>query len=396
MNRKLYPLIAITAFSSLHANTAYEIKDMKARIAALEENRGNSTAFPPSARPEASDGIGLFFTLEPLYWTATQPGMTYAIKGTNESQSGIAIDLKDGKSKKPTQDWTWGFRLGFGYDLPHDHWDLSAAWTRLRFNEHDKASISQSDPQQSPGQYLSPFWIAKLFPVNMPGLVNSVKAHWKINLDIIDLELGKEFFISRWLTLRPFLGARVAWINQDYNLRFTRSPSLMAPTYPATNSSIWHLDMDNDFWGIGVRAGLNTKWLLGKGWSVYGNAAVSILDGFFHTRFEQTADGSGSTGVPNSSVTTHDRFKNKNNQHADVVITDLALGLRWETVYNKHKDLFALWFGYEQHIFFNQNQFMNYQYDFTVLSRPIEGPNFFTNGANLTTHGIVMGAEFGF
>lgn len=396
MQNKLFFMAAIATISSIHANTAYEIKDLKARVAALEENQGSSLAFPPSAGPATLNGIGLFFSIEPLCWTATQTGMTYAIKGENNSLAGTIIDLDHGKAKKPTMDWTWGFRLGLGYDLPRDHWDLSLAWTRLRFNERSKTSISQADPQASPGEYLSPFWIAKLFPVNFPSLVNVAQAHWKINLDVLDVELGKEFFVSRWLTLRPFVGLRTAWINQDYNLRFSRTASVVLPLYPAGNNSRWRLNMDNDFWGIGVRAGLNTKWILGKGWSIYGNAAASILDGSFHNRFKQTAEGDGSEGSPNTFLFAKDHFKDKNDQHADVFITDLALGLRWETLYNKRSNLFALWLGYEQHVFFEQNQFMNHQYDFTIFPHPIEGPNFFTDGGNLTTHGVAFGAEFDF
>jgi hypothetical protein len=390
--------ISLVMLSTLSANTAYEIKDLKERVTALEENRGTGSAVPHAARPEAKHGSGLFVTVEPIYWKATQKGMTYAIKGTNNSLLGVQIGLDDSRSKKPVLDWAWGVRLGLGYDFRRDGWDLYTTWTHYRNDAHSNTTISTDAQGASGSDYISPFWIAKLFPVNYPGLVNSAKAHWKLNLELIDFELGREFFISKWLTLRPFIGGRVAWINQDYNLKFVRNPSSSFPIYPAGNSSTWNIDMENDFWGIGIRAGLNTKWLLGGGWSIYGNAAVSILDGHFNNKFEQEATGTGTINnvIPHISISTSDSFENKDRIHTDVAIADLSLGLRWETLFAKEKALFALWAGYEQHIFFEQNQFMNYQYDFTVVGAPIEGPNYYTNGSSLTTHGLVLGLEFGF
>ena len=395
-----YKSILIASFGisqTLSANTAYEIKDLKERVAALEENRGKGESVPYAARPEAKNSVGLFMTVEPIYWKASEKGLTYAIKGDNNTLLGIQIDLDHGKSKKPDFDWSWGVRLGLGYDFQRDGWDLYTSWTHLKTSDHSSASIAQSDPQAAPGEYLSPFWIAQLFPVNLPGLVNSASAHWKLNLELIDFELGREFFISKWLTLRPFIGGRVAWINQDYNLKFARNASTVAPIYPAGNTSQWWLNMDNDFWGIGIRLGLDTKWVLGKGFSVYGDGAFSILDGHFHNSFKQRAKGFGVISANSKiPVSTTDRFKNKNHVHSDIATIDLNLGLRWESTFANDKGFFALWTGYEQHVFFEQNQFMNYQYDFTLLAGAIEGPSFYTNGSSLTTHGLVLGAEFGF
>ena len=260
MEKRLSFAVVLVTLTSLDANTADEIKNLKERVEVLEKNKEVGSSAPDAARPGAKNGTGLFFTAEALYWKMEQKGMTYAIKGTNNSLQNVQIDLDNGKSKKPELDWTWGSRLGAGYNLHRNGWDLFSTWFQLHASDHSKASIGQSDPQASPGQFLSPFWIAKLFPVNFPSLINTAKAHWKVDLDVLDLELGREFFIGKWLRLRPFIGARTAWINQDFNLRFFREASPTTIIYPATNNSSWHLDMDNDFWGIGARAGLNTKW----------------------------------------------------------------------------------------------------------------------------------------
>jgi hypothetical protein len=39
--------------------------------------------------------------------------------------------------------------------------------------------------------------------------------------------------------------------------------------------------MKNNFWGVGLRGGLDTQWGLGKGFSIYGKLALSVLWGKF-------------------------------------------------------------------------------------------------------------------
>lgn len=393
MNKK-----TIVTFASLflttttYANVAYELKSLNERVSQLEENRGSNVGLSPSTRPENRNGNGVFFTIEGLYWQATQKGMTYAIKGSNSSPV-INNDIHS-KSKKPEFDWTAGFRVGLGYNTRHGGWDLYASYTRFRFSTKTSESITDYNPLFLGPEFISPFWIAKVFPLNLPGILQSAKANWKVNLNLLDLELGREFFVSKWLTLRPFVGLRSAWIDQDYILRFYRqTPEISGtPTIPAS-TSVWKLDMDNDFWGLGLRAGLNTKWILGAGWSVYGNGALSILDGHFHNRYKEIGQ------VVVGGFPSNDSFIDRNKLHTDVAIADLALGFRWEKSVDKERILIAFWAGYEQHIFFEQNQFMNYQYDFTPVipdNPSVEGPSYFTNGGSLTTHGAVFGFEFGF
>jgi len=416
-NSEIQSLVAYTASK---ANTNSEIQSLNDRMNELEHKVKANTQ-PP--RPNAKNGIGVYFTAEPLYWLMTEDDLAYAATGSYilvaEPAGGIPtnykFDLKNGKTHHPKFDWRWGFRVGTGYDLPYDGWDIFSVWTR--FHQHTQDQLKRDgdpDPSNSQfsgggqGDFISPFWVAQLFA--SPGLMNQAKALWKLQLDLIDLELGREYFIGKFLSLRPFIGLRNGWINQHFDLSFLTFD--FANNQPTVIGRRIHVHMKNNFWGIGARGGLNTQWFLGKGISIYGNAAISFLEGHFHTRYKlhdekPTATtkaigiGPGGSGVLQEEPSFDDSFVNKNHVHTLVVMADLSLGLRWNKSFSDDRYYLGIWAGYEQNIFFDQNKFMNFQNDFTLLtlfSSPQEssGPNFFTNDGNLVTRGITGGLEFGF
>jgi hypothetical protein len=93
-------------------------------------------------------------------------------------------------------------------------------------------------------------------------------------------------------------------------------------------------------------------------------------------------------------------FKARNRIHTEACIAEYALGLRWDKSFWKDRFCFGIWGGYEQTIFFGQNQFMNPQYDFTVITTfkggQNNGPNFFTDRGNLSAAGVTAGIQLGF
>lgn len=389
-----------------------EIIQLQERVTALEQK----TITPPTHyRMECEERF--FFAFEPLFWKATEEGLTYAITGSfdllSQGNTFYKLNLENGRSHQPKFGWHWGFKMGIGYEIPHDGWDLFADWTRYIHSASDRVSrdgdtnINHFTATGGTGQFVSPFWVAQLFA--SPGLLNVGEARWNLHLDLIDLELGREFLISRFLSLRPFIGLRNGWIDQKYNLFFLGFDFEVSPT---TLGRQINVDMENKFWGIGCRGGLNTQWFLGKGFSVYGNGAFSFLDGRFKVRYKlhdlkptttTTVVGSGLSIILNEvSLPFDDTFENSTHEHTDLAMADLELGIRWERSFNGWY-YFAIWGGYEQNIFFEQNQFMNFQNDFTlvgdILTNPqgsSSGPNYFTDRGNLVTQGFTGGFQIGF
>ena len=358
-------LIAFTSYVS--ADTDAEIMALKQRVKVLEQKKEGSNRVTPPARPDVKDGADLFLTADALFWRAEEDGLEFA----ERTFQGTGSNFTDGKVLNPDFDWKWGFRVGIGYNTPHDGWDLYLNWVRFTTHSHKEYSVNPAAIIPRDALYASTGSNSANGPTTN---IHEAENHWHLKLNLLDLEMGREFFVSKWLTLRPFVGVRSAWIDQkiDNDYKFETSVGATETAYS--------IDQRCRFWGLGVRSGLNTLWSLGCGWGIYGNAAISLLPGRFHIRYDQDSTTAAVT-------TEHD---SKDHLNVARAVTDLALGLRWDKLTCDDAYHIAIRVGFEQHHFFGQNQFRNYNYDTSI--RPISRASI----GDLSTHGVTAGFEFGF
>lgn len=360
------------------------------------------------------NGVGFAFFISPLYWRSAEEGLEYAIVGPF-STAPFNNNSIGAETHEPDFGWDWGVRVGLNYNLPIDSWDLYSDWTHFRTTASDHVFVSGNpDPSivantNSAGQYVSPFWVAKLF--DNPGFHNDGKAKWEMRLDMIDLLMGRQYMVSESFFLKPFIGLRNGWIYQKYNVSFFEYGF---PTIPDELNRITKVRMRNNYWGIGAKLGMNSDWVLGEGFSIFGNLALSILDGFFKLTYkldDVTLNQQAYTTLifpPNIEATVIElpqkgTYSNKNHIHRNVAIAELSLGLKWEKQLMDDRACLSLWGGFEQNIFFEQNQFMNHQYDFSLITIILGGmnsssggPNYFTDRGHLTTSGFTGGADLSF
>lgn len=301
----------------------------------------------------------LAFTVEALLWQAHEGGLSY----TTESKSTTRV--KDGHVKNPHFEWSWGFRVGMDYRIPHDEWDLYLNYTQFSTNAHGKAHAEE-------GGGLFPSWVMASSPTPANGFfATEADAHWRLHLNLLDLELGRNCLATRYLTIRPFFGLRSAWIYQKYEVDYRGG------TVVPANDELEAM-MLNKFYGIGIRAGLNTLWGLGKGFSIYGNGGGSLLSGFFDVHERQVFERAGSTIL---SVSNHPRV--------GVATAEVALGLQYDRLFAHGRTHFGVKLGWELNAFFNQNRLMR----FTNASSP---GSFRTEHEDLTLNGATLGFRFDF
>ncbi len=374
----------IACSSYVHADTDAEIMALKQRVKSLEQRKEGNNRVTPPARPDVKDGADLFFTADALLWRAAEDGLEFA----EETFQDTNHDLDDGRVLNPDFKWKWGFRVGVGYNMPHDGWDLYLNWVRFTSRDHRENRVNPpvaidmglGDPAPGPGVTTM---FANVGSNSANGPITNIqkaKTRWNLKLNLLDLELGREFFVSKWLTLRPFTGLRSGWIDQKFNNRY----ALLLPT--GADSTVFDIEQRCRFWGLGIRAGMNTLWSLGCGWGIYANAAISLLPGRFHVRYDQD-----STQLPPAvSVAIETDHDTKDHLSVARAITDLALGLRWDKLTCDEAYHIAFRIGFEQHHFFGQNQFRNYEYD--TNSRPVSRATI----GDLSTYGVTGGFEFGF
>ncbi len=301
-----------------------------------------------SARPVVKDGWNLWILGEALLWQAVQDNMEYIYKGTDGSNNSRFRDIKN-----PHFEWDWGWRFGAGYNIPRDGWDLSLIWTHIK--NHAKGTTHKGD------EVLDIIWSVAAYKVGSPTVAH---AHWDAHLDQIDFDLGRQFYVGRHLTIHPKAGVRSAWIFQDYDVSWS------------DQSGTQKNDMKNKYWGFGFLAGIDSDWMLGAGFSLFGDAGLAILLGFFDVNQHGTFNNSTNSKISESLRTGRPIF-------------DLDLGLKWaKKIYH---DRFAIAFkvGYEYHLYFNQNQFL--------LSNGNDGFELFNpvNG-DLTYQGVTFSGQFDF
>ena len=296
-----------------------------------------------------------------LYLTATQGGLTYGSESEALTFGGTGSVTKyETKIKHLHQRWDLGWRLGVGYQSPCECWDAALLWTHFDTDTHAK-----HDDPVNPNQWFTPAWnsIPVPFTDDDPNLlggnlppdgttsfpVQYSYAHWKLRMNLVDLEIGREFCVNSCLSLRPHVGVRGASINEKYKIKYEVIAAVGASELAAP---IDYIDLKNDFEGAGVRGGLDTDFDLGCGLSIYGGVAVSLLYGETEINSKERLIV---TTLPTSNVF---ETRQKDNDCGCRAITDAEIGIRWQKCcFNK---IIVTEIGWEHHFFFNENQFEKY------------------------------------
>ncbi len=380
--KKMWPAAAasLVAFTSLiNAADETQIRNLENRVSALEQRKSSNGMINPSARPVVKDGVDLFLQGDVLLWQATQDGLAYAISNSNGTNY-----VNNGSVKEPHTQWDWGFRLAVGYNMPHDGWDLFLEWTRLYAASNNGNVLAPSG-----GTLFPTFLNTDLFasgsastPSELSTGAQSAKGHWRLHLNMLDLELGREFYVSKWLTIRPHAGLRTTWINQRLNVEYDNVTLASGATGQNLNNSL-----KNNFWGMGLRAGLDGQWGLGGGWSLFSDVAASLMLGHFHLNenFQRT-----SVTPAETRLYVSDRYR------ATRLITDMEMGLRWEHSFADDRYALMLQLGWDQHLFLDQNQLMKFASGGTTQSVNAKSGVLTRDGGDLSTQGVSLSARFDF
>ena len=282
----------------------------------------------PSAGPRVIDGIGMFLTGDYLYWTAREDNIPYATSGISED---IHVAAEKGKSHSVKFRFASGFKAGLGFSFGHDKWDMAFDYTWFLSNDnHSSTSQGASESQLFPA----------IYTLSLAPLSNA-SGSWKFRFNALDWELGRNFYVSKFLALRPFFGFKGTLQTQKYNIRYL---------FNDDSSTHYKANFKNDFWGFGIRAGLNTAWHLGANWSFYGDLALSALWGAFneHRKDKTAPSGSGYTTAINNVAIFH----------TIKPVLELALGLRKEGWFCDDRFHIAVQGGWEEQVWFDQNQFL--------------------------------------
>jgi hypothetical protein len=310
----------------------------------------------PNAGPRVDNGIDVFISADFTYWTARQEGLAYARSGVDDFDSAVAFNnTVEGSTSFPHAKFSPGFKAGIGLNLGHDGWDVYLNYTWFHTNQHNSRSSRHANSQG-----LVPLWdvgtvghvTAKdhFIVLNSYLTVNTASSNWQLHFNNFDLDLGRNFYISQYLTLRPHAGLKGCWYHQKYTVRYS---GYLDPDIAET---VLHtkLYMQQSFWGVGVRTGIDTCWYFDKNWSMFGNTSLAALWGrFSNHRYDYV------TLAPASRPSTLNVINTKFDFHSVKPVLELQLGLRYDYWFSDDRYHFGIAAAWEEQVWFNQSQFFD-------------------------------------
>ena len=185
------------------------------------------THFPHIFDPHSLKGDnGLWVEVDALAWQSNVGSLNYAVESNSTSS------VSHGHVKDLDFKWDWGIRAGLGYKLPHDKWDIFIDYTYV--HAHADAHAHKENGA------LYPNWATAFGFTGDSFYATRANAHWHANLNMGDVELGRNCFAGKWLTLRPFFGVRGLVIDQNYRVKYSGGTA-----FPGEESKI---SLDTDFW----------------------------------------------------------------------------------------------------------------------------------------------------
>lgn len=317
----------------------------------------------PKGGPCVECGWGGYGTIDFIYWGVQEDHLEFAAtSGFSDSSPGsptpINTPSKRGKIYSQRTHWRPGFKVGMGIDFCHDGWDFYTNYTFFRLIEAKRSKSNLPGPVDNAGNNFTTglnltdsFWGigGALTPIGhnlnnaQAVLFTTLKQRWTLHFNTLDFEIGRNFYISPRITLRPNFGIKGTWQKQHIKLAALGGSSAATSGYDFSRNSM-------RIWGVGPRLGVNTTWHVIRTVSFLADASLSTI--WEHFQVERS-DAFVETGVGTIySPHVMNRF------YAINPVIEAFLGLRWEnwTHWNDYHIAFDA--GWEMQYWFFQNRFI--------------------------------------
>lgn len=295
---------------------------------------GPNWTITPNAGPCVADGFDANASLSFIYWTAREDNLGFGYLEELETVRGQTSIASQSFVQHPGWGFHPGFKVGVGYLYDHDGWDIAGEYTWLRVRD-GASSICLDDPTTQRITGIWPFSILATDP-------SLVQASWELDFNAIDVELGRNFFISHCLKLRPHFGLKGSWQDQCYAVEGIDDGGNLLSDFSLDRHRL-------DYWGVGIRAGLDTTWHVTYCISIPCKLACALLWERFE--IEEKAESVFPIG--------EDRVRElwiENAIRTIKPVIELYLGLRWETWFCCEHYHFSIEAGWEEQWWSGQNQ----------------------------------------
>lgn len=273
-------------------------------------NNLNEPQITPSAGPRVQDGADVLFTADILYWHASQQNLLYAFSAPIDNSELV------GSVFSPNYQFDGGFQLGFGLQLGHDGWDIYANYTW--YHPESEGNSFADDPDIDLSYHQAR---------NFRHQFESGKINYHLELDVIDFEIARNYFISQYLALRPFVGLKTAW-NRMHSKQYFKNASHLYEIYSKQNA-----------FEIGPRTGVNVHYDINSNWSIFLNTAFSALAESCksHVRTINHIDADNANVIANIA----------DDQNLTQPVVELGAGIEWDIWSDSEEYHLGVCFGWD-------------------------------------------------
>jgi hypothetical protein len=312
-----------------------------------------------------------------LYWKAFSDGLNYAV--TIESarfNPGSRLVRTGFDTKQAKFPWEPAFRVAAGFS--QSSWDTSLLWTFYRSKDTrletaETLGTGTVGPQR---KEVIRQWVV----VNVRNkTADYLQAEYKIRLNTIDWEIGRSVSYHGFV-FRPLMGVRGAFLDQKMKI-FAQAPNATGEgQYRFSN-----VKLENDFRGVGVRGGANSRYAFNEIFSFYLNGSASLLLGRFQlTQREIFTPG----GFPTFTFIDSTSIQSKTTVKP---VFQIATGANVGYTFHRMQARIEVTAGYEFQAWLDQNQ----------LVRVINNANTNTDSAEMEHspgdvgfHGLIIQTAF--
>jgi hypothetical protein len=366
--------LAMTTASSLVARDRDSYRQNNNMSPKMDQGHGMKESpmtggYNAPARYDVKGAWDFFFTADFIYWQTRSDGLAYGV-GTNrvvDPDTGLTTTTQ----RVLNNDFGWhpGVKLGLGLNWEHDDWDVFCEWTHLVAHSNTSARVRT-------GESIIPTLVIPTATIQGFEEQDRAFMSWRNIYNTIDAEMGRTYYVGKMLTFRPHYGIRASWFRQSYNVQYNDLQIVGIEE----GGTVRVKSRYND-WGLGPRFGLDSSWILGCGFRLFGDAAFSLAWTSVSARKSQEAP----------DLDAEDAFINQRNNKANGNIRpnyDAAVGFGWGSYFDNANWHFDMAFAYEFHYWPDHN------FDYYLVN---EAPAYNDElRGNLALHGGTFMVRFDF
>ncbi|PCI95149.1 hypothetical protein COB11_02920 [Candidatus Aerophobetes bacterium] len=323
-------------------------------------DKAQTKLITPTTSPSVDRGVDVFISGSVIYWNSrlgdfnvVQSGHSIRDSESNFSnliETDVRTSVGDNGSHSSSNDL--GFKAKVGIALEHDGWDsfIEYTWLRPKTTDHFKDDTFTSTMDHFRGIP---------FDHNVADF-SSGTSEWKLHFNSALWELGRSFFISPKLILRPHFGLKGVWTTQRFELQ-ENDLQVRSELLGAIITGSYLVKQRQTYWGVGPRAGFNTSWQLSKNFSIVSIWGITPLWGNFEakrndflTSVDQELDIFNIRLDTLNNEVVKMSFKNHNVNMA----YDYQIGFRGDAWFDDDNYRIRIQITWEQQLLSNFNQFI--------------------------------------